>query len=112
AAGCAPQAVAEVAQLMRDGLESMLTVSDAEMKRARGQILGSSTLSLESTDARMNRLARSEFLGEFRDHDEAERLLAAVSTESVTDLAHTLIAESMSISAVGDVTPDAFASLV
>jgi predicted Zn-dependent peptidase len=81
------------------------------MNRARGQILGSSTLSLESMDSRMNRLARSEFLGEYRDLDEAERLLAAVSNDSVTELAHTLIAESMSISAVGDISPDTFAFL-
>jgi predicted Zn-dependent peptidase len=111
AAGCAPHAVTEVAQLMRDGLESMTSVTDAEMNRARGQILGSSTLSLESMDSRMNRLARSEFLGEYRDLDETERLLTAVSSDSVTALAHTLIAEPMSISAVGDISPDTFASL-
>ena len=111
AAGCAPHAVAEVAQLMRDGLESMTTVTEAELTRARGQILGSSTLSLESTDSRMNRLARSEFLGEYRDLDEAERLLASVSQESIAELARTLIARPLSIAAVGDVTPDTFASL-
>ena len=111
AAGCAPHAVAEVAQLMREGLESMTTVTEAELTRARGQILGSSTLSLESTDSRMNRLARSEFLGEYRDLDEAERLLASVSQESIAELARTLIARPLSIAAVGDVTPDTFASL-
>jgi len=111
AAGCAPHAVAEVAQLMRDGLESMTTVTEAELTRARGQILGSSTLSLESTDSRMNRLARSEFLGEYRDLDEAERLLGSVTQESVAEVARTLIARPLSIAAVGDVTPDTFASL-
>ena len=111
AAGCAPHAVAEVAQLMRDGLESMTTVTEAELTRARGQILGSSTLSLESTDSRMNRLARSEFLGEYRDLDEAERLLGSVTQESVAEMARTLIARPLSIAAVGDVTPDTFASL-
>ena len=111
AAGCAPHAVAEVAQLMRDGLESMTTVTEAELTRARGQILGSSTLSLESTDSRMNRLARSEFLGEYRDLDAAERLLGSVTQESVAEMARTLIARPLSIAAVGDVTPDTFASL-
>ena len=111
AAGCAPHAVAEVAQLMRDGLESMTTVTETELTRARGQILGSSTLSLESTDSRMNRLARSEFLGEYRDLDEAERLLGSVTQESVAEMARTLIARPLSIAAVGDVTPDTFASL-
>ncbi len=111
AAGCAPHAVAEVAQLMREGLESMTTVTETELTRARGQILGSSTLSLESTDSRMNRLARSEFLGEYRDLDAAERLLGSVTQESVAEMARTLIARPLSIAAVGDVTPDTFASL-
>jgi predicted Zn-dependent peptidase len=97
---------------MRDGFESMTTVTDAELNRARGQILGSSTLSLESTDSRMNRLARAEFSGEYRDLDEVERMLDAVTGETVADLARTLIARPMSISAVGDVAPDTFAPLV
>lgn len=111
AAGCAPHHVSEVAQLMRDGFQSMTAVTDAELSRARGQILGSSTLSLESTDSRMNRLARAEFSGEYRDLDEVERMLAAVTADTVAELAHTLIARPMSISAVGDITSDAFASL-
>lgn len=111
AAGCAPHYVSEVAQLMRDGFESMTEVTEAELNRARGQILGSSTLSLESTDSRMNRLARAEFSGEYRDLDEVERMLAAVTADTVAELAHTLIARPMSISAVGDITPDALASL-
>ncbi len=111
AAGCAPHHVAEVARLMRDGLESMTSVTDAELNRARGQILGSSTLSLESTDSRMNRLARAEFSGEYRDLDEVERMLDAVTADSVSELADTLIARPMSIAAVGDVAPETFAAL-
>ena len=111
AAGCAPHHVTEVAGLMRDGLESMTSVTDAELNRARGQILGSSTLSLESTDSRMNRLARAEFSGDYRDLDEVERMLDAVTADTVAELARTLIARPLSISAVGDITPDAFASL-
>jgi predicted Zn-dependent peptidase len=90
----------------------MATVTDAELNRARGQILGSSTLSLESTDSRMNRLARAEFSGEYRDLDEVERMLDAVTADTVADLARTLIARPMSIAAVGDITTDTFASLV
>jgi predicted Zn-dependent peptidase len=111
AAGCAPHHVAEVAGLMRDGFESMTSITDAELNRARGQILGSSTLSLESTDSRMNRLARAEFGGEYRDLDEVERMLAGATRDTVAELAHTLIARPLSISAVGDVAPDTFAAL-
>ena len=112
AAGCAPQHVAEVTGLMREGFESMTVVTEAELTRARGQILGSSTLSLESTDSRMNRLARAEFTGEYRDLDEVERMLGAVTQETVTELARNLVTQPLSVSAVGDVTVDTFASLV
>lgn len=108
AAGCSPAVVAEVASMMWDGLESMTTITDAELTRARGQILGSSTLSLESMDARMNRLARSEFLGEYRDLDEMERLLGLVSRDSVTSLAGWLASRPRSVAAVGAVTPATF----
>lgn len=111
AAGCAPHHVSEVASLIREGFESMTAITDVELNRARGQILGSSTLSLESTDSRMNRLARAEFGGEYRDLDEVERMLNLVTPDSVAELARTLLARPMSISAVGDITPDAFASL-
>lgn len=112
AAGCAPQHVAEVTRLMREGFESMTAVTEAELTRARGQILGSSTLSLESTDSRMNRLARAEFTGEYRDLDEVERMLDAVTQETVTELARTLSEQPLNVSAVGDITPDTFAALV
>lgn len=111
AAGCAPHHVSEVASLIREGFESMTAITDVELNRARGQILGSSTLSLESTDSRMNRLARAEFGGEYRDLDEVERMLNLVTPDSVAELARTLLARPMSISAVGDITPDAFAAL-
>jgi predicted Zn-dependent peptidase len=111
AAGCAPHHVSEVASLIREGFESMTAITDLELNRARGQILGSSTLSLESTDSRMNRLARAEFGGEYRDLDEVERMLNLVTPDSVAELARTLLARPMSISAVGDITPDAFAAL-
>jgi hypothetical protein len=55
-------------------------------------------------DSRMNRLARAEFLGEYRDLDETERLLDLVTVESVGALATELAAGPLVISAVGDVT--------
>lgn len=110
-AGCAPGVVVEVAQLMLDGLAGMASITDGELTRAKGQILGSSTLALESMDARMNRLARAEFLGEYRDLDEVERLLATVSRDAVAALAAELAAQPISVSAVGAVTPDTFAPL-
>lgn len=105
-AGCSPRVLGDVLSLIREGLEGMSTITPHELARARGQILGSSTLALESMDARMNRLARAEFLGEYRDLDETERLLNNVTIESVGELARELAAGPLVVSAVGDITPE------
>ena len=108
-AGCSPKALAEVLGLMRDGLAGMTSITEHELNRARGQILGSATLALESMDARMNRLARAEFLGEYRDLDETERLLSLVTTDSVGELAAELAARPQVIAAVGAISADSLA---
>lgn len=110
-AGCSPKAVSEVASLIIEGFHSMTEITDSELMRARGQILGGSTLALESMDSRMNRLARSEFLGEYRDLDEVERLLGLVTRETVQGLATELVSRELSVAAVGDVKPTAFDKL-
>lgn len=103
-AGCSPKVIGDVLGLMVDGLRGMTTITDHELNRARGQILGSATLALESMDSRMNRLARAEFLGEYRDLDETERLLNLVTVDTVGALASDLAAGPLVVSAVGNVT--------
>lgn len=105
-AGCSPKVVTDVLGLIRDGFEGMTTITPHELNRARGQILGSATLALESMDSRMNRLARAEFLGEYRDLDETERLLGLVTVDTVGALAAELAAGPFVVSAVGDVNAD------
>jgi predicted Zn-dependent peptidase len=108
-AGCSPKVVGEVLDLMLSGLRGMSTITEHELNRARGQILGSATLGLESMDARMNRLARAEFLGEYRDLDEVERLLSTVTVRSVGALAEHIGAGETVVSAVGAVSVTDFA---
>ena len=110
AAGCSPKVVGEVLDLMLKGMAGMSTITEHELNRARGQILGSATLGLESMDARMNRLARAEFLGDYRDLDEVERLLATVTVGSVGALAEQIAAQDTVISAVGAVSASDFAT--
>ncbi|MFM6971667.1 MAG: M16 family metallopeptidase [Rhodoluna sp.] len=105
-AGCSPKVLPEVLGLMREGLAGMTTITEHELNRARGQILGSATLALESMDARMNRLARAEFLGEYRDLDETERLLSIVTVDSVGALAAELSAGPPVVAAVGAIAAD------
>ena len=112
-AGCAPKVVGEVTRLMRDGLAEIAAdgITEVELNRARGQILGGSTLSLESSDSRMNRLGRAEFMGVYRDLDETERLLNLVTVDSVREVAANLAGNTITVSAVGDVTAKSFAHL-
>jgi predicted Zn-dependent peptidase len=105
-AGCSPKALGDVLGLIREGMAGMSTITPHELNRVRGQILGSATLALESMDSRMNRLARAEFLGEYRDLDETERLLDLVTVESVGALATELSAGPLVISAVGAVSAE------
>jgi hypothetical protein len=60
----------------------------------------------------MNRLARAEFIGEYRDLDETERLLSLVTVDSVGALATELAAGPLVVSAVGDVTESQIAGFV
>ena len=90
----------------------MSSITPHELNRARGQILGSATLALESMDSRMNRLARADFLGEYRDLDETERLLNLVTVESVGALATELAAGPIVVSAVGAVSDAQISSYI
>ena len=114
-AGCSPAKAGQVTELMlaefrRLGNEG---VTDEEMRRAVGQLSGTSALALEDSDTRMSRLGRSEItLGEFSDLDEALRRLALVTAEDVRQLAAELASRPLSIAAVGTVDRAIFEGLI
>lgn len=106
AAGTAPQHVSTVATLMRgifhDIAQSGITTD--EWERTRGNLQGSSSLALESTDARMVRLGRSEIhTGEFLDRDESLRRIDLVTLDDVRDLAAEFARAPLSAVTVGAV---------
>lgn len=110
AAGTAPQHVSTVSSLMRglflEVAESGITTE--EWERTRGNLQGSSSLALESTDARMVRLGRSEIhTGEFVDRDEALKRIDLVTLEDVRDLAGELARSPLSAVTVGAVDESA-----
>lgn len=114
-AGCTPAKAGQVVELMLSELSRLAEhgVTVDEMKRAAGQLSGASALALEDSDTRMSRLGRSEItLGEFVDLDEALRRLALVSADDVQELAAELAAAPISISAVGALDDDTFASVL
>ena len=106
AAGTSPANVAEVAGLMSQELHSLAEsgITEAELERTRGNIAGASALALESSDARMIRLGRSELsTGEFVDRDEGLYRLGLVGRDDVQALAADLLSTPLSAVVVGAV---------
>ena len=113
-AGASPKNAAEVVRVMLAELESIASsgVTEAEMKRVKGQLAGSTALALEDTDTRMSRLGRAEIgHGEFFDYDTSIAILEAVTASQVQDLAATLAAEEISIVSVGKADARALARI-
>jgi predicted Zn-dependent peptidase len=106
AAGTSPAHVADVAGLMTSELRSIAEegITPEELSRTRGNIAGASALALESSDARMMRLGRSELsTGEFVDRDEGLRRLSRVDLSDVQSLAQELLSTPLSAVVVGAV---------
>jgi len=104
--GTSPDHASEVALLMRDLFMEIVDkgITRHEWERTRGNLQGSSSLALESTDARMVRLGRSELhMGEFVDRDEALRRLDLVTLDDVQSLAAELARNPLSAVTVGAV---------
>jgi predicted Zn-dependent peptidase len=90
--------LAEIRQVGREGLRP------AELERAKSQLKGNLLLGLESTDARMNRLARNEIY--FRRDipvEELARDIEAVTHDQVMELANTFFnRDHMALVVLGD----------
>ncbi|WP_022881784.1 M16 family metallopeptidase [Gryllotalpicola ginsengisoli] len=113
-AGCAPQKAPQVAELVLDELARLAEygITGEELRRAVGQLSGSSALALEDSDTRMTRLGRAEItMGEFADLDESLRRLALVTAADVRELARELLARPRTLVAVGPVADSDFAHL-
>jgi len=113
-AGCSPKRAADVAGLMVGEFQRLAQggITEDELRRAQGQLGGSSALALEDSDARMSRLGRSELtLGEFADLDVTLRRLHTVTADAVQALAQELAAGALSVASVGPVSADTFDGL-
>ena len=103
-AGCAPERLGEVADVVRTVLADVAAhgLTPAEVARAQGNLRGGFVLGLEDTPSRMNRLGRSE-LDHGRQRTVAESLdrITAVTPEQVSDLARELLAVPLTAAVVG-----------
>jgi predicted Zn-dependent peptidase len=103
-AGASPKNATEVVKVMLGELEGIAAtgVTEAELRRVKGQLAGSTALALEDTDTRMSRLGRAEIgHGEFFDYETSIEILEAVTLEQIQALAAQLVAGDLSIVSVG-----------
>jgi len=114
-AGCAPDNVAGVVEIVDAEFRRMVDdgITIDELRRAKGQIEGALTLSLEDSDARMTRLGRSELgTGEFTDLATALERVDRVTTDDVHELARDLLTRPTITSVVGAVQHDELAAAI
>src|ERR1700680_878792 len=92
--------IAELRKVEHDGL------TPAELARAKSQLQGNMLLGMESTDSRMNRLARNEI--SFRRDvplDELSTGIEAVTNDNIVELASTwLQPDTLAMGLLGDLT--------
>ena len=92
-AGTSLESTEEVVELINKELKKLAAgeVSDGELKRTQGQLIGSTMLGLESTDSWMSHIARNEiYFGKSITTDEICRRIRAVSRDDVIQLASEL----------------------
>ncbi|WP_432097434.1 M16 family metallopeptidase [Streptomyces sp. bgisy100] len=103
-AGCRPSQVDDVLKICRDELDQVAQhgLSDDELRRAVGQLSGSTVLGLEDTGALMNRIGKSELCwGEQMSVDEMLRRIAAVTPDDVRSVARDVLGQRPSLSVIG-----------
>jgi predicted Zn-dependent peptidase len=109
-AGTSVEAAEEVVQLVLAELDKLAKngISDDELRRTQGQLVGSMMLGLESTDSWMSHVARNEiYFGKTISTDEICQRIRAVSRDDVAALANRLFRpEAMTLTLLGDFKED------
>lgn len=103
-AGCRPSQVHDVLRICRDELDKVASdgISDEEIRRAIGQLSGSTVLGLEDTGAIMNRIGKSELCwGDQMSVDDMLARIAAVTPDDVRSVAQDVLAQRPSLAVIG-----------
>lgn len=93
-AGAAPDRLGEVGTVLREVLSSVAEhgFSEAEVRRAQGQLRGALVLGHEDTASRMSRLGKNELnYGTYLSVEDTVRRIDAVTAREVSSLARTLL---------------------
>jgi predicted Zn-dependent peptidase len=103
-AGCRPGQVSDVLKICRDQLARVASdgFGESELRRAVGQLSGSTVLGLEDTGALMHRLGKSEICwGSQLSVDEMLDRIGSVTAEDVRMVAADLLGRRPSLSVIG-----------
>jgi predicted Zn-dependent peptidase len=106
-AGCRPAQVSDVLKICRDELDQVVRhgITDEELRRAVGQLCGSTVLGLEDTGALMHRLGKSELCwGEQMSVDDMLTRISAVTLDDVRQVAGEVLGRQPSLSVIGALT--------
>ncbi|HSR13432.1 MAG TPA: pitrilysin family protein, partial [Thermodesulfobacteriota bacterium] len=105
--GTGEKSVSSVLKIIRREMRKLSqdSLKEKELRSAKEQLKGNLLLSLESTDSRMGRLAKSEiYFQRYISTEEIIEGIERVTTDQVSELAHELFtAESFSLTALGPV---------
>ena len=105
-AGTSIASVEEVIELILKELKNLASgnITEDEIRRTKGQIVGSVMLGLESTDSWMSHIARNEiYFGKAITTEAICSAIRAVSHDEVVDLAKSLFQrEAMALTLLGD----------
>jgi predicted Zn-dependent peptidase len=103
-AGCRPDRLAEVAELIRAVLDDAARtgITEAELARAKGGLRGGLVLGLEDTASRMHRIGRNELeLGRQQSLTESLAEIDAVRPDEVAEIAADLLRGPLTTAVVG-----------
>ncbi|MCT2594684.1 insulinase family protein [Streptomyces sp. N2-109] len=106
-AGCRPSQVPDVLKICREELDRVVQhgLTDEEVRRAIGQLSGSTVLGLEDTGALMHRIGKSELCwGEQMSVDDMLARIAAVTPDDIRTVARDVLGSRPSLSAIGPLT--------
>jgi predicted Zn-dependent peptidase len=105
-AGTSVESTEEVVELIMKELQKLAAgeMTNEELKRTQGQLVGSMMLGLESTDSWMSHIARNEiYFGKSVTTDEICQRIRGVSRDEVVELAEELFrSDGMTLTLLGD----------
>ncbi|MFR9727466.1 M16 family metallopeptidase [Streptomyces sp. MS19] len=105
-AGCRPDRLGDVLAVCREQLTQVAEhgLDDDEVRRAIGQLAGSTVLGLEDTGSLMHRLGKSELCwGEQLTVDAMLERIAAVTPDDVREVAREILGQRPSLAVIGPV---------